>query len=371
MAARTKELAKGHPVSLKMLAEYLGLSPAAVSLVLNDAPAVKSIPEATRQRVKEAARKFNYRPNIFARSLRTRQSFCIGIVIPEPSEGYFPMIMKGVEQPLVQAGYFFFLASHLWQENLIEEYPRLLIKRSVDGLMLINTPLREEISLPVVAIPGHKIMRGVTNIVVDHEQATLLALKHLHDLGHRRIALMKGPSFSQDSQARWKGTVSAARGLGLPVLPELCMNFEASEMAPDMGYSVVRDLLSHTRDFTAVFCFNDTTAIGAIRAIRDAGLHCPEDISVLGFDDILGAAYHTPSLSTIRQPLRQMGESAAELLLRRISQPNAQYPSEIVVRPELVVRESTARAHRSPSPSNSSSSRRSSHLSPRRSTKPS
>lgn len=336
----------GRPISLKTLAEHLGLSPATVSLVMNNAPAVKSIPERTRKRVLDAAKKLNYQPNFFARSLRTRQSFSIGIIIPEPSEGYFPMIMKGVEQPLVQAGYFFFLTSHLWRKDLMEEYPRLLMKRAIDGLMLINTPLIKEVPLPVVAIPGHKIRDGVTNIVLDHMQATLLGMRHLYDLGHRRIAFMKGPSFTQDVNARWDGVLEAARSLGLPVLPELCMNFEASEMAPDMGYSVVRNLLSRTREFTAIFSFNDTTAIGAIRALRDAGLRCPEDVSVIGFDDILGAAYHTPSLTTIRQPLREMGETASEHLLRRIRDPKAPYPREVVLRPELVVRESTSKARR-------------------------
>lgn len=344
MVQKPKLPQPGQPVSLKALADYLNLSPATVSLVMNNAPAVKSIPEVTRQRVKEAAKKFNYRPNIFARSLRTRQSFSIGIVIPEPSEGFLPMIMKGIEQPLVQAGYFFFLASHLWRPDLMEEYPRLLIKRAVDGLLLINTPLAEESSLPIVAVPGHLKVPGITNIVLDQDRATMLALKHLYDLGHRRVAFMQGPSFSPDSSDRWAGTIKAAKELGLPVLPELCMNFEASEMAPDMGYPGVRNLLSTTRDFTAIFCFNDTTAIGAIRAIRDMGLRCPEDISVVGFDDILSAAYLTPSLTTIRQPLRQMGETAAEILLRRIHSPTTPYPREIMLRPELVVRESTARA---------------------------
>ena len=346
MPPKSQSLERGRPISLKMLAAHLDLSPATVSLVINNAPAVKSIPERTRKRVLDAAKELDYQPNFFARSLRTRQSFSIGIIIPEPSEGYFPMIMKGVEQPLIQAGYFFFLASHLWRRDLMEEYPRLLMKRAIDGLMLINTPLTREVPLPVVAIPGHKILDGVTNIVLDHMQATLLGIKHLFDLGHRRIAYMKGPSFTQDVNARWDGVLAAARSLGLPLLPELCMNFEASEMAPDMGYSVVRGLLSRTREFTAIFCFNDTTAIGAIRALRDSGLRCPEDVSVIGFDDILGAAYHTPSLTTIRQPLREMGETASDHLLRRIREPKAPYPREIVLRPELVVRESTSRARK-------------------------
>lgn len=337
---------KDKPVSLKMLAKHIGLSPATISMVLNDVPAAKAIPEHTRKRVLKGAEELHYRPNFFARSLRTQKSSSIGIIIPEPSEGSFPLIMKGVEQPLVKAGYFFLLASHLWRKDLMEEYPRLLMQRGIDGLMLINTPLIHDLPLPIVAVPGHHAREGVTNIVLDHIQATLLGIRHLHGLGHRRIAFMKGPSFTQDANTRWGGVVEAARGLGLPVLPELCVNFESSTMAPDMGYSVIRELLSRTRDFTAIFCFNDTTAIGAIRALQDVGLRCPEDVSVVGFDDIIGAAYHTPSLTTIRQPLRGMGAMASEILLQRIRDPQAPYPREVVLLPELVVRESTSRVRR-------------------------
>jgi DNA-binding LacI/PurR family transcriptional regulator len=336
------EAAENRPVRLKTLAEYLDLSPATISLVLNNAPASKAISEQTRKRVLAAAKKLNYQPNFFARSLRTKQSMTVGIIIPEPSEGYFPLVMKGIEQPLVQAGYFFLLASHLWRSDWMEEYPHLLMKRAIDGLLLINTPLLQDLPLPVVAVPGHQNREGVTNIVLDHMQATLLGLRHLYDLGHRKIAFMRGPSFTQDVNARWDGLMDAAHGLGLPVHQDLCMHFESPEMAPDMGYSVARGLLAKTRDFTAMVCFNDTTAIGAIRALRDAGLRCPEDVSVLGFDDILSAAYHTPSLTTVRQPLREMGETAAEHLLRRIRDPKAPYPREVVLRPELIVRESTA-----------------------------
>ena len=350
MAKKSEIPGKDKPVSLKMLAKHIGLSPATISMVLNDVPAAKAIPERTRKRVLEGAEELHYRPNFFARSLRTQQSSSIGIVIAEPSEGYFPMIMKGVEQPLMKAGYFFLVASHLWRKDLMEEYPRLLMQRGIDGLMLINTPLIHDLPLPIVAVPGHHARAGVTNIILDHKQATLLGIRHLYELGHRRIVFMRGPRFSLDTSVRWDGVVEAARGLGLPVLPELCLNYESSAMAPGMGYSVIRELLSRTRDFTAVFCFNDTTAIGTIRALQDAGLRCPEDVSVVGFDDILGAAYHTPSLTTIRQPLREMGETASELLLRRIRDPQAPYPREVVLRPELVVRESTSRMRR-PAPS--------------------
>ena len=332
----------GRPISLKVLGEYLDLSPATISLVINNAPGVKSIAPATRARVLAAVKKLDYRPNTIARSLRTRQTFTIGVIVPELSEGYFTMVMNGVEQFLMDAGYLHFVVSHQGRADLIDEYPRLLMKRSVDGFLLVNTSLNEPVPAPVVSISGHKGMPGVTNVMLDHNRSAQLALKHLYDLGHRRIAFMKGQRYSLDSESRWLGIVEMARKIGIVVRPELCIFLEKNSWSPELGYPVVRDLLARTRDFTALFCFNDTAAIGAIRAIVDAGLRCPDDISVIGFDDITSAAYNTPSLTTVRQPLHRMGEMAAQMLLKRIQSPREAYPEVVVFEPELMVRESTS-----------------------------
>jgi LacI family transcriptional regulator len=332
------------PVNLKVLAEYLGLSPATVSLVMNNAPGAAAIAPATRQRVLEAAKRLDYRPSQIARSLRTRQTYTVGVIVPEFSEGYFTMIMNGIEEHLLQSGYLHFVVSHQGKSDLIDEYPRLLSNRSVDGYLLVNTSLHEELSVPVVSISGHKKLKGNTNILMDHDLAALLALKHLHDLGHRRIAFMKGQPHALDSIARWEGILDMARRVGITVYPELCVYLQANSWSPELGYPIVRDLLSRTRDFTAIFCFNDIAAIGAIRAIADCGLRCPEDISVIGFDDIASAAYHTPRLTTVRQPLRRMGETAVQTLLKRIESPDGDYPECIMFEPELMVRESTGRA---------------------------
>jgi LacI family transcriptional regulator len=169
-----------------------------------------------------------------------------------------------------------------------------------------------------------------------------MALRHLYDLGHRCIAFMRGQRFSLDSEARWSSILSIAREIGITVRPELCIFLEKNFWSPELGYTPVRELLARTRDFTAIFCFNDTAAIGAIRAVQDVGLKCPRDISVIGFDDIISAAYHSPRLTTIRQPLNQMGWTSAQLLLTRIQTPANPYPEVITFEPELVVRESTA-----------------------------
>src|ERR1019366_7738696 len=161
----TKKEAEDKPVSLKSVAAYLGLSPATVSLVVNDAPGAKSISPQTRPRVLAAAKKFNYKPNFLARSLRTRQSFTVGVIVPEFSEGYFTMVMNGIEEHLLEAGYLHFVVSHQGRPDRIDGYPRLLTERAVDCFILVNTLLRQPLNVPVVSISCHKKMRGLTNIM--------------------------------------------------------------------------------------------------------------------------------------------------------------------------------------------------------------
>jgi DNA-binding LacI/PurR family transcriptional regulator len=339
----------GKPVTLKILAEYLDLSPATVSIVLNNSPVAKSISLATRQRVLAAAKKFEYRPNLHARMLRTRLTNTVGVIVPEVSEGYFTGVMLGVEQYLLQEGYLYFTVSHLGRPDLIEEYPELLMNRAVDGFLMVNSELRHKVPLPVVGISSHSKTPGVTNVVLDHNRAAKMALRHLYDLGHRRIAFMKGSRYVSDSAIRWEAIAAIAQEIGLTIRPELCIHLEKNSWSPELGYPPVRELLSRTRDFTALFCFNDTAAIGAIRAIEDVGLSCPKDISVIGFDDIIVAEYYNPRLTTIRQPLHKMGWTAAQLLVKRIQMPEELYPEEVWFEPELVVRESTAGVHEFPS----------------------
>jgi DNA-binding LacI/PurR family transcriptional regulator len=335
------DLAK--PVTLKVLAEYLDLSPATISIVLNNSPVAQSISSETRQRVQQAAKKFDYRPNLHARMLRTRLTNTIGVLVPELSEGYFTGVMRGVEETLLQSGYLSFTVSHLGRPDLVDEYPKLLINRGVDGLLLVNTALHRRMPTPTVGVSSHVSIPEVTNVLIDHNNAMRPALQHLHDFGHRRIAFMKGQPFSLDSTSRWESIHTIAQEIGMKILPELCISLEEHEWSPELGYVPTRELLARTRDFTALVCFNDTSAIGAIRAIEDAGLSCPHDISVIGFDDILMAKYIRPRLTTIRQPLHKMGQTAAELLIRQIQAPNDPQPTSQTVwfAPELVVREST------------------------------
>ena len=341
-------------VNLRMLAEHLGLSQTTVSLVLNNSPSAKSIPQETRNRVIEAAERLNYRPNYFARSLRQSRSMSVGVLAPDLSEGYFTQVMSGVVEELTSAHYFYFTACHDWKRELIEKYPQMLVERSVDGFLLLNTAADDiAVPVPVVAISAHIAVENVTNIILDHHRAAELALTHLYELGHRRIAFIRGPHAIPDSEFRWEGIQQVAREIDLKLDPALTVRIDAASwsmetgyhpMAPEIGYKPMQALLDKTRDFTAIFCFNDIAAIGAIRALKDAGLTVPGDVSVVGFDDIQSAAYSTPSLTTVRQPLREMGKCGARVLLDRIADREKEYPGEIVMAPELVIRESTGPA---------------------------
>ncbi len=339
-ARKNNQSSADKPVSLKILADYLGLCPATVSVVLNNVPG-RSIPAETRERVRDAARKFNYQPSLLARSLRKQRTFTVGILVPELSDGYHTLVMSGIGDHLMREGYFYFSAHHRHKPDMIEEYPRLLLGRGVEGIVAIDTALTHELPIPVVAVAGHRKITGVTNVMLDHRRAAELSLRHLHQLGHRHIAFMRGQSFSSDSDDRWRSLVAVSKELGIEIRPELTIKLERDLTSPELGYPVVQELLKHRRAFTAIVSFNDIAAIGAIRALRDANLRVPEDVSVIGFDDIQVAAYHNPRLTTIRQPLHDMGETAARILLQRM-QGFKDYPMELAVPPELIIRETTA-----------------------------
>src|SRR6201996_718020 len=212
--------------------------------------------------------------------------------------------------------------------------------RSVEGFIAIDTALQHSLPLPVVAVAGHKKIEGVTSILLDPRRAAELALRHIYQLGHRQIAFMRGQTFSSDSDERWKSLMAMAKELGLEVAPELVVQLQENISSPELGFPVVPILMAQKKPFTALVSYNDIAAIGAIRALRDHGLRVPEDVSVIGFDDIQGAAYHTPSLTTIRQPLSNMGLTAARLLLQRI-RGMKDYPEQVPIVPELIIREST------------------------------
>jgi DNA-binding LacI/PurR family transcriptional regulator len=344
MAQIKKPSQKPAVITLKAVAQHIGLTPGTVSAVLNDSPSARSIPQETKNRIHAAAKELNYRPNFFARTLRNKRTYTIGVIAEEIGDSYSSAIISGIEQYLRKRDYFFLTVVHRHDPELLNRYSQLLSERGVEGIITVDTTVQDEPMLPTVAVAGHKKLKGVTNIILDHVRAAVLALNHLKNLSHERVAFMKGNPLSSDAKDRWDAICQVAAEIGMKVDPELTVQIDTDDPTPMLGYPFAKQLLARKRPFTALFAYNDISAIGAIRALQEQGLRVPHDVSVLGFDDIPGAAFQTPSLTTVQQPLNRMGEVAAQVLLERI-QEKREYPSEIAIEPALVVRESTAKAN--------------------------
>ena len=336
---------RGRNVNIKELAAHLGLSQTTVSRVMNDSAAEYRIAADTQQRVLEAAASLNYEPNAFARGLRKKRSFTLGVMVPEISEGYAATVLAGIGESLLQEKYFYFVVSHRHRPELLRSYPRLLMSRAVEGIIAVDTPVREELPVPIIAVSGNSRKNGILTIELDHETAAHYALSHLFDLGHRKIAFIKGQSFSADTSARWAGIRKACSALGIRIRPELVVQLEGNEPGSQPGYVATRKLLKQGGQFSAIFAFNDISAIGAIIALHEAGISVPAKVSVIGFDDISSASTNNPALTTVRQPLYEMGRTAASTLLRQIREGGGEgQPESILVSPCLIKRRSTDRA---------------------------
>jgi DNA-binding LacI/PurR family transcriptional regulator len=343
MAYSKKPGSKSGVITLKAVADHVGLTPGTVSAVLNDAPSARSIPQETKNRIHAAAKELNYRPNFFARTLRNKRTYTIGVIAEEIGDSYGSAVISGIEQHLRKRGYFFLTVAHRHDPELLSQYSHLLSERGVEGIITVDTTVHQAPSLPTVSVAGHKKLKGVTNVVLDHRRAAALALKYLKDLSHERIAFMIGNPLSSDSETRWEAIRDVSNQIGLKIDSELVAQISTDDPTPMLGYPIAKQLLARKKSFTALFAYNDISAIGAVRAFQEQGLRVPRDVSVIGFDDIPAAAFHMPSLTTVRQPLNRMGEVAAQILLERI-EGGKDYSSEIAIEPELIVRESTARA---------------------------
>jgi DNA-binding LacI/PurR family transcriptional regulator len=340
-SAKSTEIKKSRStVTLKAVAQHLGLTPGTVSAVLNNSPAARSIPEHTRKRIRAAALELNYRPNFLARSLRVQRTFSIGVIAEEIGDAYGGMVVNGIEAYLSEQQYFFFTVAHRHDAKLLETYSEMLLARGIEGLITIDTSIEAPPLLPTVAVAGHQKVENVTNIVLDHRHAAQLALRHLKELGHTRVAFLKGQEKSSDSASRWAGIEQVAREMGIPIDPELVLQLEGMDSTPEVGYPYGKALLARNVPFTALFAYNDISAVGAMRAFQEVGLRIPQDISVMGFDDISLASFSIPTLTTVRQPLLKMGKIAARTVIDRIEE-RATFVPEIAVEPELVIRNST------------------------------
>jgi DNA-binding LacI/PurR family transcriptional regulator len=337
-------------VTLRFLAERLGLSPTTISIVINDAPLASTIAQKTKDRIWAEVAKYSYKPNMFARYLHNSRTYCIAVLVPHIGDLYSASLLDGIETYLSQHGFVYFVVSHRELPDLIEKSPQALMDRAVEGIIFINTPLLQPLPIPTVAISDLTSGPHVSRILVDNHRAGHLALSHLKMMGHSEIAFFRGPTANGDSTTRWEGLCQAAKEMSIKIHEDLVVELgrygQTNRTAKsDSGYIAAGSLLASGRKFSALVAFNDVSAIGAIRAFKDAGIDVPGTISVIGFDDIHESAFAIPRLTTIRQPLEDMGALAAERLLQVIRGDDGVASGDVIIQPQLIVRESTARAN--------------------------
>src|SRR5258708_4533522 len=258
-----KKTGKGRRVAngvgtLAELAETVGLTKGTISAVLNDSPSAKAIPQRTKDRILAAARKLDYQPNFFARNLRYKRTFTVGVVTEEIGDAYGGMVISGIEAFLSQHKYFFLTVAHRHDPQSLQQYLGILLARGVEGLITIDTNLKQPSPIPTVAIAGHRRVKGVTNIILDHGLAAHLALSHLVELGHRDLAFLRGQPYSSDSADRWRSICDVAQKLRIKIYPELAEQRDSDDPSPGAGYRHTKPLLSNDRRFSPIFAHNDT-----------------------------------------------------------------------------------------------------------------
>ena len=203
----------GHHVTLQMVADRVGLTKGTCSAVLNNSAASRSIPAPTRERVLAAARELKYRPSFYARNLAVKRTYMVGVVTQEIGDFYGSPVIRGIERYLREKSYFFLTVAHRHDPKLLDQYAQILFNRGVEGFITVDTHLNHALALPTIAVAGHRAVKGVTNIVLDHRRAARLALGHLSAMGHREIAFMKGSPLSSDAEFRWNAIREAAEQL--------------------------------------------------------------------------------------------------------------------------------------------------------------
>jgi DNA-binding LacI/PurR family transcriptional regulator len=346
----------GH-VTLSDVARASGFSVPTVSIVLSDAPLAQNLAAATRERIRITAQQLGYHPDAFARSLRGRRSRTIAVLAYDLSDPYCIPIARGIQSGLQLARYVPLLIDAQTQRKLFDSSLKLVLEQRAEGVIVIASWVFQETNLladieknhvPIVILGRDLTGRNVSSVLVDNDAGGWLAMRHLSDLGHRKIAVIRGPEELFDSEPRWAGVRRAAAEAGIELDPRLV--FQLPGMVDPVsgfegGLHFAEKLLAARADFTAVLAFDDLTALGVVRGLAGAGVRVPEDCSVLGFDDVLPAAVATPAMTTVRQPLKEMGLRAAEWVLQRIQAredgvENA--PDLCLAEPELVVRMSTA-----------------------------
>jgi DNA-binding LacI/PurR family transcriptional regulator len=343
-------------VTIRDVAKESGFSSTTVSIVLNNAPLARYIPATTKKKIERAAKKLGYRPNLFARSLRSKRSHTVGVMVFDMTDPYCTLVLRGIENALYQSSYLPILTDVHNERSRFERYLEMMLDRRVEGLIVLANWLfldinlladLEKSSIPTAIIGCELKTDSISSVIVDNEVGAYLAVEHLHAMGHRKIAYIRGPKALSDSGPRWRGIRNFAKSVDLEIDPRLVVDLPESRdpiSSFEAGYKLTEELIRRKRPFTAILAFDDMTAFGSIRALTKAGLRVPEQCSVIGFDDVATCALYTPQVTTVRQPMEAMGATAVSLVVDGINAGLEKRESTAAhkkVAPELVVREST------------------------------
>jgi LacI family transcriptional regulator len=322
-------------VTIRDVAEDSGFSSATVSIVLNNAPLARYIPDTTKARIQKAAQHLGYRPNLFARSLRGRRSHTVGVMVFDMTDPYCTLVLRGIENTLYQSSFLPILTDVHNERSRFERYLEMLLDRRIEGLVVLANWLFVDINVLAdleknnipTAIVGRELKNDhISSVIVDNN---------------------RGPRELSDTEPRWRGVRTLARERGLELDSRLIVDLPESRdpfSSFEQGYKLTEELLHRRRPFTALMAFDDMTAFGAIRALAKAGIRVPEQCSVVGFDDVSPAAIYSPALTTVRQPMEVMGTAAATIVLEAISATLEKKPVRTIHRrivPDLIVRDST------------------------------
>lgn len=326
--------------TIRDVAAAAGVSYQTVSRVINDRP---DVADETRRRVWQVIEELGYQPSAIARGLVSKRTYTLGLITADFSDYFFTQVIVGAEIEARKHGYFFMLCSTERNPEDEPTYLRLLTERQVDGILFarpsteqddrhIVTLLHQGVPLVTTAyhVPGERL----TVVDVDNVDGSFQATQCLIDGGHRRIGMITGPPAWKSVKDRSQGYRLALQKAGIAFDESFV---EQGDWWHESGYQAMRRLLARVPDITALFVQNDRMAIGAIRALREAGRRIPDDVAIVGYDDTPEAAYCHPPLTTIRQPMQQVGEVATRLLIESIDEPEVEN-KEVLLETELVRR---------------------------------
>ena len=326
------------PVTIEMVAEAAGVSPSTISRVLNGTAVVS---ELKTQAIREAIARLGYVPNPVARGLAGGRTLSVGVVTQAVDSPFYGAALRGIEEALDPAGYRPLFVSGNWNAAAESRCIDMLRARRVDGIIVLTGRLPDQAlkacarSLPVVVTGRNLKAPGLYALKFDNREGGLLATRHLTQLGHRRIGFITGDAEHPDSLERMEGYRAALTAAGIAYDPGLVVPGEYHEVS---GLMAVDRLLQTGGQLTAIFAANDQMAFGAALGLRRHSLRVPDDVSLVGFDDLPMSQYASPPLSTIHQPASELGRLAAMAMLSLLS---GATPTEALPPPRFVVREST------------------------------